>query len=56
LSTSEYQALATAGNPKTQNTLKTSLDKEQIKKKFSDNNVMYVASRTNSAGVGSFLL
>jgi len=51
LSPSEYQTLATSGNPKTQNSLKTSLDKDQIKKRFNDNNVMYVASRTNNAGV-----
>jgi len=51
VSTSEYQELSTKGYPKTQNSLKTTLSKDQIKTKFNDNSVMYVASRTNNAGV-----
>jgi hypothetical protein len=51
VSTSEYQELSTKGYPKTQNSLKTTLSKDQIKTRFSDNSVMYVASRTNNSGV-----
>jgi len=55
VSTAEYQELSTKGYPKTQNSLKTTLTKDQIKTRFADNSVMYVASRTNNAGVGKWL-